>query len=111
LHAAAGLLLSLCADEKGKEQVVRGKTSGANGSSCCQVLHGCLANPAAAPRHVMGLLAALASHPIVSACRKLPIHPFDDNVSSNFNSLSHKVSAQHPLPTKACGYSWRPLLA
>lgn len=61
----AGLLVSLCSDDAKKEQIAKGKTSGANGSSCCQVLHGCLANPSTAPRHVINLLAILASHPVV----------------------------------------------
>jgi hypothetical protein len=95
--------MSLCADEKGKEQVVRGKTSGPNGSSCCQVLHGCLANPAAAPRHAMGLLAALASHPIVSACNQSkPLRkPCEDNARFHYADLSKDISDQHLPPTRA----------
>lgn len=43
-----------------REQVARSKTSGAGGASCFSVLHACLANPEAVPRHVVAVLASLA---------------------------------------------------
>ncbi|KAF6254557.1 hypothetical protein COO60DRAFT_302599 [Scenedesmus sp. NREL 46B-D3] len=58
---AAGILLTLCqADDKHKQAVVRAK---AGPDSCCQVLHACLACRECSPRHVVALLASLASHP------------------------------------------------
>jgi hypothetical protein len=65
LHATAcaGLLHALCAEGQAHEQVLRAKASGAGGASCCQVLHACLANADAVPRHVVLLLAALSATP------------------------------------------------
>jgi hypothetical protein len=65
ISAVAGILLTLCqADAKHKEAVVKAK---AGPDSCCQVLHGCLACQDCIPRHVVALLASLASSPAVSS--------------------------------------------
>lgn len=60
----AGILLTLCeADVKHRELVCKAK---AVASNACQVLHGCLSDPQAVPRHVVALLACLASDITVS---------------------------------------------
>lgn len=70
---AAGLLHALCcrhggdtepASSQGAEHIARSKASGPGGASCCLVLHGCLADPDSVPRHVVALLAGLASCPV-----------------------------------------------
>lgn len=61
--AAAGLLLTLCqADSKHKEATLKAK---AGQNSCSQVLHNCLEPADAVPRHVVALLACLASNAAV----------------------------------------------
>jgi hypothetical protein len=63
-YCSAGILLTLCqADAKHKEAVVKAK---AGPDSCCQVLHACLACQECITRHVVALLASLASNSAVS---------------------------------------------
>jgi hypothetical protein len=87
----AGLLLSLCADDAGREQVVKAKASGATGAPCCLVLHRCLANPAAAPRHAAALLSCLASNPAVGAstAEQLPWLPPQHRIDWSVGEQHH----------------------
>lgn len=64
MATAAGVLLTLCkADIKHRELICKSKVGA---SSACQVLHGCMADPQAVPRHVVALLTCLVSDSAVS---------------------------------------------